>query len=163
MGTINKREETYDQTGSLYATKQNVAECWQCNYDSKSPILRDLNKIEYGIRPHGYTVHMKQNNMKQFKNSSSAWTGCWQIIVHVANQIVLGNKEHSQAPSFVDCEWKCCIRVTTAELSSCDRDHDLQSIKYLLSCPSQEKFASPWSKNTPLAVFMIYLALVRKA
>lgn len=25
MGTINKREETYDQTGSLYATKQNVA------------------------------------------------------------------------------------------------------------------------------------------
>lgn len=129
-----------------YQTKCSWNKCWQCNYDSESPILRDLNKIEYGLRPHRYTVHIKQDKTEQLKNSYSTQIGCWQTIIHVANQIVLGSKEHGQAPFFADCEWKCCIRVTTAELSSCDRDHDLQIIKYLLSCPSQKKFASPWSK-----------------
>ena len=39
--------------------------------------------------------------------------------------------------------------ATTAELSSCDGDHGLQSLKYLLSRALQKKLADPWREHSP--------------
>lgn len=105
-----------------YQTKRSWTKCWHCSYDGKSPILSDLNKIEYGIRPHRYTVHMKQNKTEQLKTLLFCLNGVLTNYSPHGKSIVLGNKEHGQAPSFAGYEWKCCIRVTTAELSSCDRE-----------------------------------------
>lgn len=42
----------------------------------------------------------------------------------------------------------------TAKLSSCDKEYDLQSQKYLLSEPSLKQTADSWSKLLPLNILL---------